>query len=130
MSMSQTKMHIDKKDVFVTYSIVTPEHKTQLHLFVIDEQKSITHEQTSQAAELIALFMSISNFSLEETFPEMIIRSIIKNEQMQIRELSAKHGIDIAKIQRMWILGGGSKGDFEQKKLLKQIQKNINNSKN
>ena len=121
MSMSQTKMHIDKKDVFVTYSIVTPEHKTQLHLFVIDEQKSITHEQTSQAAELIALFMSISNFSLEETFPEMIIRSIIKNEQMQIRELSAKHGIDTTKIQRMWILSGSDGlGAYKQKRLLKQ----------
>lgn len=121
MSMSHTKMHIDKKDVFVTYSIVTPEHKTQLHLFVIDEQKSITHEQTSQAAELIALFMSISNFSLEETSPEMIIRSIIKNEQMQIRELSAKHSIDTTRIQRMWILSGSDGlGAYKQKRLLKQ----------
>lgn len=121
MELSKTRMCIDKKDVYVTYSQVAPEHGSRLHLFVIDEQESITHEQVSQAAELIALFMNISNYSLEETTPEMIIRSIIANEQMQIRELSAKHGIDIAKIQRMWILGGGSKGDFEQKKLLKQI---------
>lgn len=78
-----------------------------------------------QAAELISLFMNISSYSLEETSPEMIIRSIITNEQMQIRELSAKHGIDVAKIQRMWLLGGGSMGDFKQKRQLKQCVSQI-----
>lgn len=44
---------------------------------------------------------------------------------MQIRELSAKHGIDVAKIQRMWLLGGGSMGDFKQKRQLKQCVSQI-----
>ena len=123
--MSRAKMYIDKKDVFVTYSPVTPESSSRLHLFVIDEQESISHEQVLQAAELISLFMNISSYSLEETSPEMIIRSIITNEQMQIRELSAKHGIDVAKIQRMWLLGGGSMGDFKQKRQLKQCVSQI-----
>ena len=58
----------------------------------------------------------------------MIIRSIIKNEQMQIRELSAKHGIDTTKIQRMWILSGSDGlGAYKQKRLLKQDVTEIRN---
>lgn len=114
--------------IFVPYlddKLISTADEVNLPLICIDEQESISHEQVLQAAELISLFMNISSYSLEETSPEMIIRSIITNEQMQIRELSAKHGIDVAKIQRMWLLGGGSMGDFKQKRQLKQCVSQI-----
>lgn len=63
--------------------------------------------------------MNISSYSPEETCPEMLIRCMIANEQIQVRELSAKHGIDPAKIQRMWILGGRMES-FTQRRLIKQ----------
>ena len=121
VSMRQEPMELDQKEVYVTYSIVVPDHNPQLHLFAVDEQKSVTYDQICRAAELVALFMNISNYTLEETTPEMIIRSIISNEPLRMREIAAKHGIDLGKIQNMWVIcGNRSSSDYEQKRALRQ----------
>lgn len=116
---SPMRLSLGGRDIFAAYSPVAPEHAAQLHLLAIDEQESMTREQIWQAAELVALFLNISSYSPEETCPEMLIRCMIANEQIQVRELSAKHGIDPAKIQRMWILGGRMES-FTQRRLIKQ----------
>jgi len=118
----QQQMELDQKDIFVTHADVLSERSPKMHLFAIDEQNSITYEQVSQAAELISLFMSISNYTAEETTPEMIIRCIITNEQWRIREIAAKHRIDIGKLQKMWVIGGVQNGnDQEQKRTLQRV---------
>ena len=95
---------LDGKDVFITHSMVLPAHNPQLHLFAVDEQRTVTVDQVARIAELLALFMNIYNYSLEDTTPEMIIRSLVLNERLRIRELASKHSIDLTKLQRMWVL--------------------------
>lgn len=128
ISMCPKRIRLDGKEVYIAYAVVRPEHASQLHLFAVDEQNLITHEHVSRAAELIALFMNISNYAPEETTPEMIIRSIILNEQLRVRELSAKHRIDTNKIQEMWVLNGKrSIGDYGQKRMLGQVAEEVRN---
>ena len=121
--MCQMPFCMDEKDVFITYASVLPAHNPQLHLFAVDEQKTMTGERAARTAELIALFMNFYNYTLEDTTAEMLIRSLILNEPLRVRELSAKHGLDLAKLQRMWILQGS--GGTGNKRLLGKVLSNV-----
>lgn len=122
-TVRQVPLILDGKEVHITHASVLPERNPQMHLFAVDEQASITFDHVSRAAELIALFMNISNYTLEETTPEMIIRSIISNDSLRARELAAKHHINLSNIQNMWVLNKkrGQGSDFDNKRELGNI---------
>jgi len=103
-SLRHFPLLLDGKEVHITHAFVLPERNPPMHLFAVDEQERIDFEQVSRAAELIALFMNISNYALEETSPEMLIRSVLENDLLRTRELAAKHRIRLDRIQNMWVL--------------------------
>lgn len=102
--MHQTKMPLGQSTVYVTYTTVSAERIPFLHLLAFDEQQVLTENQVTQAAELIALFLNICNYTFEETTPDMLVRAIIRDEPLRMREIAAQHNIDTSQIQTMWVL--------------------------
>lgn len=102
--LQQRRMVLEQREVYVTYAIVSPERIPYLHLLVFDEQHTVASAQVDHAAEIIALFLNVYNYTFEETTPDMMVRAIISDEPLRMREIAAQHGINTSQIQSMWVL--------------------------
>lgn len=98
------KLQLGQKGVSASCVTLNLKRNASLMLLVIDDQGQITDSQVTQAADIITTFLNISDYSFQETTPEMLVRSIIEDDPLRMREIATQHNIDTSKYQAMWIV--------------------------
>lgn len=96
--------YFNDKKVFAWDFPVLSKRKQDFHLFILDEQGSQTHDDLSQAAEVIELFLNIWNQDHNYEGTDALVHAILSDQPAEKERLATQMHIDIEPIHTIWIL--------------------------
>lgn len=97
------KCVLDQKQVNIACVPLQLSRRTSMRLVLLDDLGQVSNKYISQAAEVVTTFLNISDYVFPDTTPDMLVRSIIDDEPLRMREIATQHNIDMHKFQAMWI---------------------------
>lgn len=91
-----------------------------LQLCLVKENDILEEELISQMLEVVQVFMNIWGEKYSEVSTYELMKAIINNESIKMRRLARMIGVDVTKIEMMWLIEGD--GIQINKKLIREIQ--------
>ena len=98
------KIRLDQKEVAACCIPLGLKKNTSLRLLMIDDHGRLDNERVLQVADILTTFLNISDYNFQETTPDMLVRSIIDDDPLRMREIATQHNIDISQYNSMWVV--------------------------
>lgn len=83
---------------------VRAKRRHDVHLIVLDEQGTQTHENLRQAVEVVELFLNIWSQDANYEHTDALVRAIFNDQPAEKNQITAKMNLNISSIHTVWIL--------------------------
>jgi len=91
-------------EAFVTHVPILSKKRNNMHLFAVSMNEKPLESSLSQAAELIHLYINFWSRPFPISSADEIIKAILSDEPMLMRQIAREMRINTAAIHTMWIL--------------------------
>ncbi len=112
-----TQIRLHETDAWLHQMPLIWNEKTQMHLFIIKENYPLSTNLLRHTNELVKLSVNIWNSKHSEFVMSELVQAILNDEPMNMRRLANYFKIDVASINKMWIIQPSkrmSEGDNEK----------------
>ena len=116
LTQQAVEMTFGGKTAIVWNLPVRAKQRHDVHLIVLDEQGTQTHENLRQAAEVVELFLNIWSRDTNYEHTDALFHAIFNDQPAEKNHITAKMNLNISSIHTVWILRLTKNGEIAEKK--------------
>lgn len=115
LTQQALEMTFGGKSAIVWNLPVRAKRRHDVHLIVLDEQGTQTHEDLRQAVEVVELFLNIWSQDTNYEHTDALVRAIFNDQPTEKNHITAKMNLNISSIHTVWILRLTKNGEIAEK---------------